>query len=995
MPFLIFIRCVKLTTMDSLNSQQQAAVSHTKSPLLIIAGAGTGKTTVITRRVAELLSNGANPQSIVALSFTEKAATELSERVDSLLQKPVDIFAGTFHRFCQNILEGYGLDLGLPTPFKLITPPQSWQLFKNNLDQFDLHYYRPFQNPTSLISALLQHFSRCKDELITPEHYLQYATELRGDTDIAEYRRSMSKKQIEKEDSDMLEYARIDEVARAYHTFEQLKLKENLLDFGDLISYSNTLLEQRPNIKEALQKKYQYILVDEFQDTNYAQYELIKKLSGNGEHLTVVADDDQSIYKWRGASVSNVLSFAKDFDGAKTIILKENYRSGQGILDAAYTLIQNNNPDRLEVRQNIDKKLTANNPSKGAVSHLHVDTSDTEVQTVVKKIQELLEDGTPAQNIAILARANTHIQPFLRGLQNAHIPCHYGAATGLLKTRVVLDCIAVLRAVNNTHDQNAWFRLLRLPPFTLSHEDQSILWNSSERKGKTLSDVLKLVSQGLIMLSQDGHSKIKKLLSSVSNGARAEKKSSITNVLLIFLEETGYLKSLTLAEQSGEPSAIDDLLQLKAFFEMIETQAAEMSAKEFVLFTQDLLASGEQGSSPTDAGFGQDAVALLTAHSAKGLEFDHVFIVNMVEQRFPSRGRREKIQIPEALIKENVPEGDHHLQEERRLFYVALTRARLSVTLTSAQSYGGKTQRKISRFIKEAGIENTLPESTFDILKVAKTDLQPKSQNPLLPLPKSYSHSQLKSYADCPLQYKYAHVLGIKSRQSAAMVFGNTIHATLQRFYQRVAELNATKQADLFSEPTPKGEGVFVPALPELLTIYKELWRDDWFIDDTQRAAYFEEGQNMLQLFYKQQSEKGWTIPLLLEKGFKLKVESHTLRGFIDRIDKEGNQLTIIDYKTGRPKERLSPTDKQQLLLYQMAAKEMPELHASGPMQLTYYYLSDGSEKSFSGTEQDLQTYKETILTLIAGIQKREFSPKPNPVTCNYCEFKDICEFRA
>lgn len=980
-----------MTADHRLNKQQGAAATHGKGPLLIIAGAGTGKTTVITHRIKYLIENGADPAGIVALSFTEKAAFELQQRTEHLTRSD-SMFVGTFHGFCQQILEQYGLDIGLPSPFKLLTPPQSWQLFKKNLNDFDLLYYRPYQNPTSLISSLLVHFSRCQDELISPQDYLNYAQELRGDTDIAEYRRSLSKSR--QADEQMLEYARIDEVASAYHTFEQLKLKRNSLDFGDLLSYANQLFKKRPNIGSKLKERYQYILIDEFQDTNWAQYQLIRHLSPDGSGLTMVADDDQSIYKWRGASVSNVLAFTKDYPDTKTIVLKENYRSGQNILDAAYQLITNNNPDRLEVQRGIDKKLSSNKEFSGSLQHHHAVTAVQEVSTVTSAIIKLLNEGALPETIAILARANAHLNPFLNALQKASVPCYYGAAKGLFKARVVIDCLAILRAVSSSKDQNAWYRFLKMPPFYLSHEDQSILWSSAERKGKDVHDLLKLVRDGVISLSQDGHNKIKKLYALVTDVARMEKNTQLGSILLHFLEQSGYLKHLTRAEQSGDPVAVDDLLKLKAFFDMLQEQPEDVSAKEFLMYVEDLLDSGEQGTNPTDSQFGNNAVTLLTAHSAKGLEFDHVFIVNMVEQRFPSRSRKEKITIPDSLIKEDVPPEDHHMQEERRLFYVALTRARKTVMLTSAQYYGGKTERKISRFISEAEIETTTTESLASPLTKAGPTIE-KKPSTILPIPKTFSHSQLRTYRDCPLAYKYAHVLGIRSKQSAAMVFGNTIHAVLQRFYERVKELNATKQADLFGASQPKQEGVMVPNLQELLAMYKELWRDDWFKSDAQRAAYFKEGQNMLQLFYQTQQEKGWSVPLLLERGFKLKVGTHTLRGFIDRVDKDNEALTIIDYKTGRPKERLSAQDKQQLLLYQMATQSMPELKTSESVQLTYYYLQDGSQKSFEGTPEDLSNYKDMVLTLISRIESQDFKPTPNPMTCGYCEFKDICEFRA
>ncbi|MEK9152621.1 MAG: UvrD-helicase domain-containing protein, partial [Patescibacteria group bacterium] len=322
--------------LADLNDEQRRAVSHDGGPLLIVAGAGTGKTTVITNRIAWLIATGrAKPEEILALTFTDKAAGEMTERVDRLLPLGyTDLWISTFHAFCQRLLQAHGLDIGLPDDFRLLNQTDAYLLLRKNFDRFALDYYRPLGNPTKFLTALLSLFSRAKDEAVHPREYLDFAKNLSLDKDNAAL------------DAD--EKSRQSELAEAYHAYERLLLENSSIDLGDLMLYALELFSRRPAILEKYRKQFKYILVDEFQDTNWAQYELVKRVAPKHGNIVVVGDDDQSIYKFRGASVSNILQFKNDFPGAGEVVLTRNYRSLQNILDLSYGFIQRNNPNRLE-----------------------------------------------------------------------------------------------------------------------------------------------------------------------------------------------------------------------------------------------------------------------------------------------------------------------------------------------------------------------------------------------------------------------------------------------------------------------------------------------------------------------------------------------------------------------------------------------------------------------------------------------------------------------
>ena len=332
----------------NLNPEQIEAVNFGDGPLLIIAGAGTGKTTVVTERIKHFItSERAKPDQILALTFTEKAAREMEERVDVIMPYGyTQMWISTFHKFCDRILRSEAIHIGLNPAYRLMTDTDSTMLFRRHLFDFKLNYFRPLGNPTKFIAGMLQHFSRLQDEDVSPKDYRDWVKKLKSQ------KRELSEEEV-------LEIQKYEELSEAYQTYQDIKVKEGLMDFGDLITTTLHLFRTRNNVLGYYKQQFKYILVDEFQDTNIAQNELVALLAGSEQNITAVCDDDQSIYKFRGAAVSNVLSFRKHFPKAKLIVLTANYRSSQAILDASYQLIQHNNPDRLEVKEHIEKKLIA------------------------------------------------------------------------------------------------------------------------------------------------------------------------------------------------------------------------------------------------------------------------------------------------------------------------------------------------------------------------------------------------------------------------------------------------------------------------------------------------------------------------------------------------------------------------------------------------------------------------------------------------------------
>jgi len=988
--------------IKDLNPEQQQAVTYGEGPFLIIAGAGTGKTTVITRRIGWLILSGlVKPDEILALTFTDKAAQEMEERVDKLLPYGyVDLWISTFHAFCERILRQHAIDIGLPLNFKILNTTQQALLIRQNFDRFNLDYYRPLGNPFKFIQDLLKHFSRAKDESINPEDYLAYAEKI-----------SLNQDSITSHELLDQESARLKEVAEAYHTYQQILLDNSALDFGDLINYTMKLFKERPNILARYQEQFKYILVDEFQDTNLAQYELLKMLGLPKNNLTVVADDDQSIYKFRGASYNNVIQFKRDYPATKEVVLIKNYRSKQEILDLAYNFIQLNNPNRLEAQigvgeamadlpaNRICKKLDALRGSGATIELLRHDSVDEEAKGVADKIITLKEKNSDLNwsDFAILVRANNQAEIFCQALRWRGVPYQFLASSGLFAKPIILDILAYLKLLINYHESPAVYRILTSPIFNfkLSNHDLVNINYWANRKGQSLYQTLKHINtiSGLAPASVEA---INQLLGWIEKHSQMARKEASSRIILAFLEDSGYLKLISQLAAKGGVDNVETVAWVSQFFKKVEefeNTYADKSLKNFLDTMQIIIDSGDEGSLATDiVDLGPETVKIMTVHGAKGLEFKQVFVVNVVDRRFPTGERHEGIAIPDALMKEIIPEGDIHLQEERRLFYVALTRAKDGLYLTLANDYGGARQKKPSRFLYELGllkedeaitIKNRLPKlPIFEQLPPDKLTAKPQ-------LPVKLSFSQLRAFENCPLQYKFAFILRIPVRGRYVYSFGQSIHLTLYRFLVQYREQTQLAQNTLFAKNQATA-AQSIPSEENLLKIYRESWLDDWYPDDKTREEYRIKGEKSLRQFYQGFISSPPKIKGL-ELDFNFKVGPCTIKGKIDRVDDLGDSIELVDYKTGQPKDnKLSTEDKEQLLIYQMAAQE---LFTEPIKKLTYYYLDNGSTVSFLGDEADLQQMKQKISTNFQAIQESSFPPRPS-LLCRHCDFKDICEYR-
>jgi DNA helicase-2/ATP-dependent DNA helicase PcrA len=972
---------IKPVGKKRLNKEQLEAIKHKGGPLLIIAGAGTGKTTVITERIKYLLlSKKVKLSEILALTFTEKAAREMEERVDVAMPYGyTQMWISTFHSFCDRILRQEALHIGLDPKFKLMTQTSSIQFIRKNLFVFDLNYFRPLGNPTKFISGMLQHFSRLQDEDISPQEYLKYA-------------KKITKKKTTSDEK--MDAKKILELAKVYVVYDELKVKEGLMDFGDLIVKTLELFRKRRNVLANYQKQFKHILVDEFQDTNHAQNELAILLAGKSSNITATGDDDQSVYRFRGAAVSNIIHFKKVYPKAKVVVLIKNYRSTQEILDRAYTMIQHNNPDRLEAVEKIDKRLISQRKLKGEdIQFIHADRVENEADLVVKEIIKLTEKGKyDYRDFAILVRANNHGEPFMRALSRSGLPYQFLGPGRLFKQPEVIDLISYLKVLYNFEDSVAFYRLLSIDYFDIFPRDLIKIGNYARRFNLSIFETCEKVDT--IYVNPETKRKIKKIITIINKHFKLAKHETAGQLVYYFLEETGLLQRLLKTESAEVENKAQNISK---FFDKLKTYETDNEDATVTAIVDWIDLSSELGESPlaADADWNEiNAINILTVHSSKGLEFPVVFLVNLVSQRFPTIKRREQIPIPDALIKEILPVGDYHIEEERRLFYVGMTRAKDLVFLTAADYYGeGKREKRLSPFIFEALGDSAVSAelATDKHEQLSFIDYKSIDNNKLdTNITKEkrekvhvdyLSYSQIETFKICPLHYKLKYVYKIPTPFSAPLSFGITMHATLKDFYSN------------YKSGQKQNEKLMHAAL-------KDNWISEGYKSKSHEKKMLDRGKKFLSGYYKKEFDPK-VIPVALEQSFvvplKLSKGSRPLKigGKIDRVDKLfGGKIEIIDYKTGAN----IPTQKQidndlQLTFYALAAaniKEGPFGKSVDKIKLTLYYFDNQKKISTTRTKEQLEEARKEIFVWRDKIEKSDFKCSGH-IFCRTCEYALFC----
>lgn len=697
-----------MSIYDTLNAEQREAVFHTEGPLLILAGAGSGKTRVLTHRIAYLIEEkGINPWNILAITFTNKAAGEMRERVDDIVGFGSEsIWVSTFHSTCVRILRRHIDRLGYDNNFTIYDSDDQKTLMKDvcKLLQIDTKTYRE----RTILSAI----SSAKDEMVTPEEY-----ELNAYGDF-------SKKKI----------------AEAYKEYERQLKANNALDFDDLLVKTVQLFQTQPEILEYYQDRFRYIMVDEYQDTNTVQFKLISLLAAKYKNLCVVGDDDQSIYKFRGANIQNILSFEKEFEHTKVIKLEQNYRSTSTILDAANAVIKNNVGRKA-------KSLWTENGEGEKIQFRQFDTAYDEAEYIVGDIRERVDNGKAAYcDHAVLYRTNAQSRLFEEKMITANIPYKIVGGVNFYARKEIKDLLAYLKTIDNGKDDLAVRRIINVPKRGIGLTTVNRITEAAQQRGISFYEAL--CSADLVPGLGRSISKLESFAAMIEYFRKEAEHLSITELMEEILTETGYVEELK-AEGEEEAEArlqnIDEFLnKIAAYEESCEEELPTLSGfLEEVALVADIDSLDEES----------DYVVLMTLHSAKGLEFPYVYLAGMEDGIFPSY----------MTITADDPT---EIEEERRLCYVGITRAKKELAMTCARRrmIRGETQyNKMSRFLKE------VPPQLLSTGKIVEKEE--------LELPKQNSYVQAKqSFQAKPFMIsKPVQQFGVKSGEGLSYGVGDCV----------------------------------------------------------------------------------------------------------------------------------------------------------------------------------------------------------------------------
>jgi len=628
--------------LQGLNKEQREAVMHTEGPLLILAGAGSGKTKVLTHRIAYLIQEkGVHPSQILAITFTNKAANEMKERVQQLVGEMTDsIWVSTFHSACVRILRRDIEKIGFNRNFVIFDTSDQETLIKDCLKQLN------FSDKDFPPKMVLNMIGRAKDELIEPSEYMKmYEADFR-----------------------------MGRVAKIYRLYQDRLKQNNALDFDDIIMLTIKLFLDNPPVLKFYQNKFRYIHVDEYQDTNTAQYKLVHLLAKAHENLCVVGDDDQSIYGFRGANIRNILDFEKDFKKCKVIKLEQNYRSTQTILDAANSVIRNN-PGRK------GKNLWTDNGKGCLIQHFYAENEHDEAAFVANEIIRLRKnEDRKNSDIAVLYRMNAQSRVIEDALMKYGVPYSIFGGLRFYDRKEIKDIIAYLRLIQNPSDDIALKRIINVPKRGIGSATISTAEKIAAERNCSIMSVVS-DSAGIPEL-QRASGKLLEFVSIIENLRAARDTESVSSLIKDLIERTGMVKSLEDEDTEEAYARIENIKEFITVAQDFEEQNEENNLEEFlagISLVSDIDTMDEQ----------KDNVFLMTLHSAKGLEFPVVFMVGMEEGVFP--GYR-------AITEED------GIDEERRLCYVGITRAKEKLYITNTKSrklFGNTTYNRKSRFIEE------------------------------------------------------------------------------------------------------------------------------------------------------------------------------------------------------------------------------------------------------------------------------------------------------
>lgn len=967
------------TTEFEPDENQRRAIEHVHGPMIVIAGAGTGKTTVLTRRIAHLIREGhARPSEILALTYTDNAAAEMHERVQRQVQGAdvKNLRATTFHAYCNTLLKANGQGFGV------LDDKDLWIYLRRRLRELELNYFVRAANITQFLDDLLDFIRRCHDELVGPENYAEYVGRLEsGELPVPRVTRSKDADDLSAEEV----IGRCREIASVFAKVERMLAEENLGTFSHMITRAYELLSKDPALLARERQRARFLLVDEFQDANFAQVKVLAALAGDERNVFAVGDPDQAIYRFRGASSAAFGLFHRQFPNGQMVVLDKNQRSTTPILRCAFAVIDRNpavfhaggngwDADRAYQRTPLQSAREQRARNGGTelpsppVEVVPLSGKDYEAADVAASIEERRrQERRTWRDFAVLYRSHFHRDELVRELGERGIPFSI-ENMDVLDTPEVRDLLACLGAVDSESDAASLLRVAALPQFDISAENFRGALRAVPRNQPnstvTLAAQLREIPGGRAVLEA-----LRNVREEISS--RGLKSAEAVEVVI---------------RRFGLPRELPPVRAFVGFARAWEEKALTKTGRlgEFLEYLQDFREA--KGAVCLQTGE-EDAVRLMTAHAAKGLEFTHVYILRAVSNSFPSQYKEPLVEFPRELRDpESIGEGDGkamHAEEERRLFYVAMTRAKDTLTMYGKQGTGKKDKtppgilrellnnRQVAPWLKlrharefQTDLFAYAASSAAFVSRTAEWLALPLA-SPLTRL----SATAVESYNICPLQFKLEREWRVPREVPAAMQYGASMHRVLKTYF------------DAVKMERPLSEG-------ELVELFQADLRQAVIDDPYQRDLYERQGVQQLQDFHALMQRSPSPAVLHTEQQFEVRVGEATVAGRIDRIDDLGEgRVAIVDYKTGKPRGQEDADESLQLSIYAIAAQEKWGYRAD---RLVFYNLEENTAVATRRDAGELENAKVRIGEVAGQIAAGKFDPKPG-YHCRLCPYHNLC----
>jgi len=975
--------------LEELNDAQRKAVLHDSGPLVIFAGPGTGKTRVTTRKIAYLLKEkNYTENQILALTFSEKAAEEMKDRVKELVPEAHDLHISTFHSFCNTLIRENSLDMEINASARLISDEYQKAFLLENFDNMGFEYVEIPRNPTELARTTQGAIARFKQENITVEELEEWL-----------------------DNNEDEEYIKLHDLLKAYKAYEEYKLDNDFIDFGDMQMLALKLLSEKPLVLKKYVDRFKYIIVDEFQDTDFIQLQILFKLCPSGK-IMVVGDDDQSIYRFRGAYLTNIQEFNQNYNEISDVVLDINYRCTPPIQEVASTLIKNNKDRK-------DKDIRTNKEEGGMVKVMSFQSEWDQAGGIVAKVKELLDADIPKEEIAILVRRRLDAIPIIEMMSKAGISLEFIGSKQYFKSSIVKAVAAYLQVLNDPDENHPELAHVMMRPVhgfvpgevrklsKYARDKQLSLWGALNDLGDYDGDASRF-------------QEFRDFLNSLFNIKDQENLSDLVRAIM-------FGKDLFRPEiKKGGMQGLENVRLLNRFLKLTTEFEEVRPGGDLEAFLHQIEVFRRLGleDEPQDPGAGK--VHFLTIHGAKGKEFPHVFIPCLNERHLPSTFKSYKFDIPDDLGDGLLPSGsneDLHYEEERRLLYVAITRGKEMVYLSNVVQYSNnKRPAKVSRYLEEIKKGTSFEEVYMepeDIQEAAATDTSAvhdrlvqmigrgeweEAKEAFAALAKlhdaeigmdvdvdavlekvkvlekevveehvkeiEFSPSKLDTYDKCPCKYWYQYVLEIPGKSRDFFSLGTLVHAVIEGVTRR------------------KMDG-FEVTVEEALEMLEKAWRPSVYESVKVERQDHAKAVKMIEDFMvRQEGKKGETIDVETWIGFEK--DGVKFHGKVDRVDELDGKLVVVDYKSGKGKKSRPELRRDfQMALYSIGAAEKYEKDVA---ETGHWYLLHDKEVMVSMSKEELDSVLSRAKEIVEGIHNGMFPANPEHYKCQWCDYKDLCD---